>query len=118
MHGPSAFLKRTYVEVWKEEEEYLNRASKNRFRSQCDVSQYLFREWQKLSNNFVAKNVQRNFAYFELGKKEDKLAWTIEKQKKYYICINDGNIDCPEETMEKVHSAFQKLLLNKCSFEV
>ena len=68
VHGPSPFCKSTFEELWDKEGELLTRMSANKFRSQEDVTQYLFREWQKLSDKFKAKNIQKNFGYFNIAK--------------------------------------------------
>lgn len=118
VHGPAPFCKSTYAEVWEKEGALLREMSKNRFRNRTDVTQYLFREWQKLSGNFHAKNVQKDFQYFELGKHNDKLVKAIRKQKKKTICINDGIVtDNAEALKRQLQEAFQTILPEKCSFE-
>jgi len=117
VHGPAAFLKSTYETVWKEEGDALMEASKNRFRSRNDVTQYLLREWQKLSGDFTPRNVHRNFKYYELGRCDDKLIRTIQKQKKKTICINEGKMNASEKTLQDIENAFQTILPEKSSFE-
>jgi len=60
VHGPSPYLKSTFKEIWAKEETLLKEMSTHRFRSTGDVTPYLFREWQKLSDNFVPKNVLKD----------------------------------------------------------
>ena len=57
VHGPFPFCKATFEEIWEKEGEALQAMSHNRFRSNTDLTPYLFREWQKLSNNFKPTNV-------------------------------------------------------------
>ena len=74
VHGPSPFCKATFEEIWEKEAEALEAMSHNRFRCNTDLTPYLFREWQKLSNNFVPTNILKDFAYFNIGKENTKLS--------------------------------------------
>lgn len=118
VHGPSPFLKKTYEEIWAKEEPLLKKVSANRFRSDTDVTQYLFREWQKLKGEFYAANIQKDFAYFELNQSREKLVNTITKQKKKVICINDSNItDDLELIQTQIENAFLQILPERSAFE-
>lgn len=118
VHGPSPYLKSTFEELWEKEEALLQEMSQHRFRNQGDVTPYLFREWQKLSNNFVPKNVLKDFSYFNIGTENKKLLETIKKQKKKMICVNDGNIGTNfERVKQEVQQAFSVILPEVSSFE-
>lgn len=116
VHGPSPFLKSTFREVWSLEEAYFHKVSANRFRGKEDVSQYLFREWQKLSGHFCPRNVTRQFGYYEVP--DAGLCRDIAKGRHAIICINDTGteLDFAEEK-RKLQNAFANLLPEKCSFE-
>ena len=117
-HGPSPYLKATFREIWEKEEDLLKEMSKHRLRDKDDVTPYLFREWQKLCNNFVPENVLKDFAYFNIDTNNAKLVKTIEKQKKKIICINDGNVGAAfEQIKQEVQDAFQRILPEVSSFE-
>ena len=118
VHGPSPFCKSTFEEIWEKETELLKRMSGNRFRSQEDITQYLFREWQKLSDRFVPKNLLKDFGYFNIAAENNKLLHTIKKQKKKIICINDQKIGAEfERVKQEVQEAFQAILPEVSSFE-
>lgn len=118
VHGPSPFLKTTYETLWSKEEEAFREMSKNRFRSKADTNQYLFREWQKLSGNFVPRNVEKDLGYFEIEKQNEKLYSCIKKQKRKMICINDvGNQVNEQEVKKKLFESFEEILPEKSSFE-
>lgn len=118
VHGPSAFLKRTYEDVWAREEKMLLALSKNRFRSKTDVSQYLFREWQKLAGDFVPRNVEKMLAYYEIGRDNKAITDTIIKQKKSVICINDTGVAVDEAAVcKQLTDSFDVILGEKASFE-
>ncbi len=117
-HGPSAFCKATFEEIWEKEKEQLQEMSLNRFRSKTDLTPYLFREWQKLSNNFEPKNVLKDFAYFNIGTENRKLLKTLKKQKKKVVCINDQEIGADFDRVKKeVQQAFSTILPEVSSFE-
>jgi len=118
VHGPSPFCKTTFEEIWEKEREALEAMSVNRFRSNTDLTPYLFREWQKLSNNFKPTNVLKDFAYFNIAKENQKLLNTIRKQKKKIICINDANIGSEfERVKQELQETFMQILPEVSSFE-
>ena len=59
VHGPSPFLKSTFETIWQEEGDFLSGTCMHKFRDKEDASQYLIREWQKLSGNFKPANVKK-----------------------------------------------------------
>ena len=59
VHGPSPLKKESYRFFWKNEEELLHRVCCHPFRHKEDISQYVLREYQKLSGNFVPKNIHK-----------------------------------------------------------
>lgn len=118
VHGPAAFTRTTFEELWEKEEEILKETSKSRFRGAGDISIYLFRDWQKLTNQFVAQNVQRYFQYFNIQDNNDKLIKTIRKQKKKMICINDAKVTGDMEGIKmELQGAFEEIEPGKSTFE-
>lgn len=118
IHNPSPFTKTTFEEVWSREKDLLEEMATHRFRNKNDVSPYLFREWQKLSNQFVPTNVLKDFGYFEVGQDNHKLISTIKKQKKKMICINDVKLNSDFEQVKKeLQDAFEVILSEVSSFE-
>lgn len=118
VHGPAPFYKQTYRDLWEIEEQQLRDTSKNRFRSKDDLTDYLFRDWQKLCGNFYAQNLLKDFAYFDLCEDNRRLYRTIRLQKKKIICINDANDKIDFETTRKeLAEMFEKILPEKSSFE-
>ncbi len=118
VHGPSPYLKATFEEIWNKEEESLKAMSYNRFRSNTDLTPYLFREWQKLSNNFVPTNMMKGFGYFNISKENSKLLHTISRQKKKMICINDAKIgDEFDRVKQELQAVFMQILPEVSSFE-
>lgn len=118
VHGPSPFLKDTYRTLWAKEGELLDATCRHRFRNEADVSQYLAREWQKLSGSFKAQNITRHFRYFDVESDNPVLTKVICGQKAKVICINDANkpIDFIR-AKNQVIDAFECILPEKSSFE-
>lgn len=118
VHGPYIFLKSTFEEVWEKEEALLTEVSGNRFRSNTDVTLYLFREWQKLSGNFKAKNIQRTFRYYNIMDNKPEMYRTIRKNKCNVVCLNDGPASPELETVKAgLLEAFDHIMPEKSSFE-
>lgn len=118
VHGPSPFCKGTFQEIWEKEGKLLTEMSSHRFRSGDDVTPYLFREWQKLSGNFHARNLMRDFRYFNISEDNRELVHTIEKQKYKLICINDAQINGDFECLKaQMRGAFLTILPKTSAFE-
>lgn len=118
VHGPSAFCRHTFEEIWEREEAYFTSLEGNRFRSDRDVNQYLVREWQKLSGNFKPRNVGRELRYFEITDSNEKLLRAIAGGKSDMVCINDtGRVENVEQVKGDLQEAFLKRLPEKSSFE-
>ena len=119
VHGPAPLLKSTFEELWEKEEALFNEVSSHRFRSGDDVSQYLFREWEKQKGNFVPSNLHRDFQYLHLDDPKKRYLEVIRRQKKKMVCVNDTDLPFPfEEVKAGLISAFDAILPEKSSFEI
>lgn len=118
VHGPSPLCKETYYQIWEKEYEVLHETCLHQYRSKYDVNQYLLREWQKLSGNFYAANVAKDFRYFELRNNNKKLIDTIKNQRANVICLNDTepNINYVKVSKE-LRMAFETILPSKSAYE-
>ena len=118
VHGAAPFCKQTFRELWEKEEAVLLENSRHRFRDKSDVTDYLFRDWQKLTGNFFPKNVQKNFRYFNVDNSNQALFKAIKSQKAKMICINDANVPIEfERVSREIDRAFAEILPSPCSFE-
>ncbi len=118
VHGPSPFLKSTYEELWEKESELFYGMSNNRFRSADDITQYLFREWQKLTGNFIPRNIQKYFAYYDVSEDNSALRREMQKGKKKVICLNDAHITGDADKIRaELLDIFDRCLPEKSSFE-
>lgn len=119
VHGPSPLQKSTYETLWKLEPELLDKVCSHPFRHKEDVNQYVIREYQKLSGDFVPENVKKLCRYFDLEEKNDALTDTIVNKKSPIVCINDSNQTIPyQKVKEELQQAFEKVLPEKSSFEI
>lgn len=118
VHGPSPFFKSTYEELWEKEKELFEKVSENRIRCETDISQYLFRDWQKLNGRFKPTNLHKKFSYFNIGDENTKLYQTIRKGKSGVICLNDGPITTDwKQIKRELIQAFEERFPEKSSFE-
>ncbi|MBQ5399550.1 MAG: Stealth CR1 domain-containing protein [Ruminococcus sp.] len=118
VHGPSPLLKSTCETIWSKEKELLDEVSRHKFRSSGDVSQFIFREWQKQSGEFVPANLHRKFRYFEVGRNMEKALHIIRKQKRRMICLNDPDKEIDfEADKETLSKALAEIMPEPSSFE-
>ena len=118
-HLPVALLKSTLKLLWEKEKEAFNTTSKNRFRENTDINQYLIRYWQLLTGNFYPRS-RKIGKYFEISNYNENMLNAIEKQKYKMICMNDVDstrkIDF-EKIKNTINKSFDKILSEKSKFE-
>lgn len=118
VHGPFPFCSQTFDELWEREGDWLRETSAHKFRSKDDLTIYLMREWQKLTGNFHAQNINKYFKYFDLADDNTELYKTIKTQKKKIVCINDANYPIDfDRISRKLSKLFEEILPEKSSFE-
>ena len=111
-------LAKYYRFFWEKEEELLDGVCSHPFRHKDDVSQYVLREYQKLSGDFVPRNTHKLCKYFNLKPENPELVKAIAKQTAKCICINDSNFEIPYEHVKReLNDAFSKLFPQKSQFE-
>jgi hypothetical protein len=119
-HFPQGYLKHTYEEVWNHCGDDLKRMYLNKFRSYGDVCIWLLRYWQLASGNFIPYNIYKDGMYFNIQDDNiEEISNMIIQQKKKLICLNDTSVKMDfENNKKKIISAFERILPNKCSFEL
>lgn len=118
VHGPSPLKKSTYEKLWELERDLLTEVCNHPFRHKDDVNQYVLREYQKLSGDFVPGNVQRLCSYYDIGNNNRALTETIRKQKSPIVCINDSNHEINfEKAKKELNEALEFRLWKRSSFE-
>ena len=122
-HLSSSYLKSTYEQVWRENEQILDRVCRNKFRSAEDVNQYIFKNEQLVTGRFSPYNWRKNGKAFHMndGDSEDNnitdMCHAIENGIYKMICVNESQVENYEETKQKVVHAFEKILPCKSLFE-
>ena len=115
-HVAQPYLKSSLVSVWNNCEKVLDKTMRNRFRSNSDVNQWIFRYWQLCSGLFVPKSMNGK-KYFDLSQDITEIATAIKGHKYKEIIINDDVTNDVDEKMKIINEAFDKILLGKSSFE-
>ncbi len=118
MHIASSFLKSTFQTIWGLEFNELNNTSKHKFRNlKQDVNQWIIRDWQLASNNFIPRetNFGRNF---NLELEFEEAISAIINQKYKMICLNDSDdIKNYEDKKIEIIKSLEKILPDKSKFE-
>lgn len=118
IHGPAAYRKETFRQVWEAEPGLLDSTCRDRFRRCTNVNQWVFLWWQLASGMFSPKVVDN----LVCGIREDtleQLCRSIRRQEHSMICLND-----PEEAVDfdtlsaRLREAFEEILPQKSSFEL
>ena len=116
-HLPNSFLKSTYETIWRLEPEVMDRVSSHKFREPTDVSQWLIRDWQIASGNFVPRSPKIGKRFIQ--QVDDEVVGFIMGQRSKLICVND---DATEESFEsekkRLINAFDAILPYRSSFEI
>lgn len=116
-HGPNAFLKSTFNEVWEAEGDRLRNTCKNRFRSYFDVNQYAFLWWQWCKGQFVPQDVRKMSTYLTVLMPDEQIINTITGQSTPIVILNDDWVDDFERKKVAINGAFDTILGEKSSFE-
>lgn len=119
LHLPYSYKKSSFEKLWEIENDSIDRTCMNKFRNNnLDVSHWLVRYWQLCEGNFKPRSTKFG-SYFEYSEDNTKLYSAIEKQKSKIVCLNDANVDANfEKAKKETIEAFDKILPNKCSFEL
>ena len=119
-HVPLSFLRSTYLDVWGHCGSELERTSRCKFRQYGIVAFWLFRYWQLATGNFYPYNTDSDGEFLEIQDYNiDWIAGRIEQQKKSIVCLNDTeNISDFQLCKTKIIEAFDKILPERCSFEL
>ena len=119
-HLPQGYLKKTYDDVWDHCHEDLLRTCSHKFRYYGDISSWIMRYWQLASGNFTPYNVLKYDKVFHLCDKNiSESVDCISHQRRKIVCLNDCEMVTDfEDYKERILSAFELILPDKCSFEL
>ena len=118
MHMPSSILKSTMDELCELEKRRIEETSENRFRSEKDINQWVFRYWQIAKGKFEPRSYKFG-KYYNI--EEDTILdikQTILGNKNKVICLNDSKEDIDFEKLKKeIISVFEQKYPDKSKFE-
>jgi len=121
-HHPQPYLKSTLQEVYSEFQNEMMECSKNKFRDNSDLNQYIYRYWELAKGNFYPYKyddaIISNLASINVL---DKLLEEIQTNKKInFVCFNDSTYlsDIEYDKVKfKLMDYLEKYFPDKASFE-
>ncbi len=117
IHGPGAYLKRTFEEVWNAEPELLEQTSMHKFRNADSVNQWICLWWQIASGNFYP-DVTDNKVIVIRKEAMQEIREDIVHQKHKMLCLNDPDeYDDFEILSNELQEIFNTILPEKSTFE-
>lgn len=116
-HMGISFKKSTFEEVWEKFGDKISSSTKNKVRSESDLTPWLFRYWQLLNGDFIPKRISSD-KYFSNEENSKRICKSIKKRKYKMFCINDSNVSVDfDKFTSEIVGAFEKVLPDKSSFE-
>ena len=121
-HHPQPLLKQTLHDVYDAFSEEMMISSKNRFRSNSDLNQYMYRYWQLTQRNFHPHRYNDDLiANIDSYAVLENLIHTLETKKHInFVCFNDStelNNEEYDKVKIKLTTYLEARFPNKASFE-
>lgn len=117
-HLSTPYFKRDFERVWNREHDILVNTQYHRFRHKEDLTHLVFRWWRMCEGDFYPRRSLGKYFALTDNASVDKAVKAIEKNKYPEICLNDCWADGHyEEAKERIKSAFEKILPEKCEYE-
>lgn len=116
-HLPQPCLKSTYTAAWEKAHTRLHYASKQKFRTWSNHSDWLMRYWQLASGNFVPY-VRQGGRAITLSEPKEIIQKTLLSTKSRVICLNEGDrtVDYISQRAY-LKKLFERVLPQKSAFE-
>ena len=117
-HLSTPYLKSDFEKVWRVIPKELSQTQSSRFRSDGDLSHFLFRFWRLCEGKFVPKRPKGRYFSAENMESIKRIENAITTRRYPEICINDcWDGEGFEEAKKRVADAFETILPEKCEFE-
>lgn len=117
-HLSVPYRKKDFEVVWEQEREILTATQHYKFRSENDVTHFLFRNWRMCEGAFIPGKSHGKYFSVSNEKTARAAAKAIEHERYPEICINET---CVGEEFEKVkiiiNQAFSRKFPEKCEYE-
>lgn len=117
-HGPNAYLKSTFNEVWQAEHSKLSETCTHKFRTPFDVSQNVFLWWQWCNGLVSPQSASKSLKFLTVLAPDEEIVYTLKSQKTPIVIINDSILDNFDHKKSVINEAFDSILGEKCSFEL
>lgn len=115
-HVANAYNKMTFTEVWAKYGNKLHQTCQHRFRTQMDVSQWVFKYWQLVSGSFYPQWI--NYSKFIEIYNTEEIRKVLKQKKTKQICLNDcESINDIKLLKDKIIGIFQEVFPEKSSYE-
>ena len=115
-HLPQPFLKSTFEQVWEKAHARLHYASKQKFRTWSDHTEWLMRDWQLATGKFTP--YMRRGKYIALDAPKEELKKALLSTKHPIVCLNEGEKEVDFLSRRSyVQALFQRVLPEKSAFE-
>ncbi|EPC79630.1 polysaccharide biosynthesis protein [Lacticaseibacillus paracasei subsp. paracasei Lpp126] len=117
-HVPISYKKSQFLDISKRFQKDFKETETHRFRNNKDISNWFVRYMRLLSGQFVSRS-PKNAEYLSIDKNALTLLEKFFKHKKVkLLCLNDDELDVPNNVLIGVNDFFQKQFPHKSSFEV
>lgn len=118
-HLPLPHLKSTLDEIWRKNPQIMDLATRNKFRNDNSVNQWLACAWNMVSGQFYPANEKRRGQLITIDSNSvSQICNIITRQSFPQLCISDReNTPNLDQCFSEVAKAFDKLLPEKSSFE-
>jgi len=121
-HHPQPYLKSTLQEVYSEFQNEMMECSKNKFRDNSDLNQYIYRYWELAKGNFYPyKHDDASISNLASVSVLEMLIEEVESNNINFVCFNDS-IYLSDIEYDKVKVKLAEYLENyfpdKASFEI
>ena len=116
-HLPQPYLKSTFETVWGKAYTRLNYASKQKFRTWSDHTEWLMRYWQLASGQFVPY-VRQGGQAISLDLEKEKIKETLLSTQNRVVCLNEGERSVDYLSRRAyLKNLFERVLPQKSAFE-
>ena len=118
-HMPQPYLRTTFEKMWAEEGDRLAGTMHSRFRNVLDYNQYLMRYEQLVTGRFAPVSMRDCRLDTLGGESIGRISDMITAQKYAMISLNDSEMITDFEGIKcRLNAAFEKILPDKCSYEL
>ena len=116
-HLPQPYLKSTFAAAWEKARVRLNYASKQKFRTWSDHTEWLMRYWQLASGQFVPY-VRQSGQAISLDLEKEKIKETLLSTQNRVVCLNEGERSVDYLSRRAyLKNLFERVLPQKSAFE-